>query len=85
MGIKQSEMVRFLYNPIDLLCIQVSTLPFLLKICAKKYEIAACIINVWGYTEILPQITTFMVAEGNPWLMAVDFTTLCNQGSINRA
>jgi len=34
--------------------------------------------------EILPQ-RTFMVAGGNPWLMALDFTTLCNQGSINRA
>ena len=24
-------------------------------ICEEKYEIAAVIINVWGYTEILPQ------------------------------
>ena len=24
-------------------------------ICEETYEIAAVIINVWGYTEILPQ------------------------------
>ena len=24
-------------------------------ICEEKYEITAVIINVWGYTEILPQ------------------------------
>ena len=29
-------MIRFLYNPIDLLCIQVSTLPFILKNLCKK-------------------------------------------------
>ena len=26
-----------------------------LIICEKKYEASACIINVWGYTEILPK------------------------------
>ena len=39
MGIKQSEMVRVLYNPIDLLCNQVSTLPFILKnLCQKVWN-----------------------------------------------
>ena len=33
--------------------------------------------------EILPQ-KTFMAAGGNPRLMALYFTTLCNQGSVNR-
>lgn len=45
--------VRFPYNRIQLSCIYVSTL-FILTICGKKYEIVACMINLWGYTEILP-------------------------------
>ena len=45
-------VVRFPYYPIQLLCIHVSTL-LMLTICEKKCEIAACIINVWCYKEIL--------------------------------
>ena len=37
--------VRFPYKRIHLLCIHVSTL-FILTICEKKYENAACTINV---------------------------------------
>ena len=44
--------VRFRYNRIHLSCIHVSTL-FILTICENKYEIVACIINLWGYMEIL--------------------------------
>ena len=60
------KLVRFLYNPIHLLCIHAcfDSIHILLcmqqfhaktqckTICEKKYEIAAWIINVWGYTEI---------------------------------
>ena len=45
-------VVRFPYYLIQLLCIHVSTL-LMLTICEKKCEIAACIINVWCYKEIL--------------------------------
>ena len=34
---------------------------FILTICDKKYEIATCIINVWGYMEILPFATIQIV------------------------
>ena len=49
----QNYGVRFPYNPINLICMHVSTL---LKstIYVKKHEIAARVINVWVYTEILP-------------------------------
>ena len=56
------KLVRFLYNPIRLLCIHAcfDSIYILLcmqqfhtkTICEKKHEIGACIINVWGYTEI---------------------------------
>ena len=42
--------VRFPYNPIYLLCIHVRVCSYK-TICEKKYEITACMINVWGYTK----------------------------------
>ena len=47
--------VRFPYNRIHLSCIYVSNL-FILTIWEKKYEIVACIINLWGYIEISPNL-----------------------------
>ena len=48
--------VRCSYNPIHLLCIHSKTL-FILTMCGKKYEIAACTwINVWGYRIIFSNI-----------------------------
>ena len=57
------KLVRFLFNPVHLLCINAcfdGSIHILLcmqqfhskTICEIKCEIAACIINVWGYTEI---------------------------------
>ena len=49
--------LKFPYSPIHLLCMHVST-QFISTTCVKWYEIAACIINVWGYIymEILPNM-----------------------------
>ena len=41
-----------------LLFIHVSTLLFISTICEKKYEIVACIIDVWGHMESHPNIFT---------------------------
>ena len=41
-----------------LLFIHVSTLLFISTICEKKYEIVACIIDVWGHMESHPNIVT---------------------------
>ena len=47
--------VRCSHNPIHLLCIHSKTL-FVLNMYKKKYEIAACIINVGGYRIIFSNI-----------------------------
>ena len=47
--------VRFPYNRIHLSCRYVSNL-FILTSWEKKYEIVAYIVNLWGYTEILPNL-----------------------------
>ena len=46
--------VRFPYNPIYLLRIHVRVCSYK-TICEKKYEITACMINVWGYTKSYPK------------------------------
>ena len=54
---KKKENLRFPHSPIHLLCILILTL-FILTHCQKQHEIAACIINVWSFTEVLPKIKT---------------------------
>ena len=54
---KKEENLRFPHSPIHLLCILILTL-FILTHCEKQHEIAACIINVWSFTEVLPKIKT---------------------------
>ena len=53
----KKENLRFPHSPIHLLCILILTL-FILTHCEKQHEIAACIINVWSFTEVLPKIKT---------------------------
>ena len=53
----KKKNLRFPHSPIHLLCILILTL-FMLTHCEKQHEIAACKINVWSFTEVLPKIKT---------------------------
>ena len=56
--------VRFLYSPINLICMHILTL-FISTICEKWYEIFECIINVWDCAEILPSFVQSEVLFSN--------------------
>ena len=61
--------VRFLYSPINLLCMHILTL-FISTICEKWYEIAECIINLWDCAEILPSFVQSGVLFNNYYTRA---------------
>ena len=62
--------VRFLYSPINLICMHILTL-FISTICEKRYEISECIINVWDCAEILPSFVQSGVLFSNYSMSAV--------------
>ena len=45
------HLVRFLYSPINLICMHILTL-FISTICEKWYEISECIMNGWDCAEL---------------------------------
>ena len=52
------KKIKISHSHIHLLCILILTL-FILTHCEKQHEIfAACIINVWSFTDVLPKIKT---------------------------
>ena len=52
------KKLKISHSHIHLLCILILTL-FILTHCEKQHEIfAACIINVWSFTDVLPKIKT---------------------------
>ena len=48
------QRTRFPYNPRHLICIHVPvSTPFLLTVYVRQHEIAAFLVNLWGYMETL--------------------------------
>ena len=64
MHMPKKENLRFPHSPIHLLYILILTL-FILTHCEKQHEIAACIIHVWSFTEVLPKIKTTTTKKKN--------------------
>ena len=75
MHMKKKKKKRFPHSPIHLLRRLILTL-FILTNCEKYHEIAACIINVWSFPEVLPMITTTTKTQSIPKTTSLFLTKL---------
>ena len=61
----KKKKIKISHSHIHLLCKLILTL-FILTHCEKQHEIfAACIINVWSFTDVLPKIKTTTTTKNN--------------------